>query len=204
MRIDEPESVVRWVRDLLERLNGLKQIPRMGWLECAVPLGEAEDVAQHSFETTSITLLLLDELEQRTKKLDRERALTMAVVHDWAEALIGDFSYTIQKWMGADNKERMEREALKDLVDRLPRKKEYLRLWEEYNEKRTPEARLVRAADYLSLMVQAIKYRERGNRSKELDELWQAVHKDLRPYMGEFSPVKNLITEFKKRYSSIP
>lgn len=175
----------------------------MGWLECAVPLSEVEDVAQHSFETTSITLLLLDELEQRTKKLDRERALTMAVVHDWAETLTGDFSYTIQKWMGTDNKERMEREALRDLVDRLPRKREYLKLWEEYNEKQTPEARLVRAADYLSLMVQAIKYRERGNRSKELDELWRAVHGDLKPYMGEFPPVGRLIEELDERYRGL-
>jgi putative hydrolase of HD superfamily len=191
------------MHDLLERLNSLKQIPRMGWLECAVPLGEAEDVAQHSFETVSITLLLLDELEQGTKKLDRERALTMAVVHDWAEALTGDFSYPIQKWMGTDNKERMEHEALKDMVDHLPRKKEYLRLWEEYNEKRTPEARLVRAADYLSLMVQAIKYRERGNRSKELDELWRAVHGDLKPYVDEFPPVKELIEELDERYRGL-
>lgn len=175
----------------------------MGWLECAVQLGEAEDVAQHSFETASITLLLLDELEQGTKKLDRERALSMAVVHDWAEALIGDFSYTIQKWMGADNKERMERRAFKDLVDRLPRREKYLRLWEEYNEKQTPEARLVHAADYLSLMVQAVKYCERGNRSKELGELWWAVHEDLKPYTGEFPPVKKLIEELDERYQKL-
>jgi putative hydrolase of HD superfamily len=175
----------------------------MGWLECAVPLGEAEDVAQHSFETVSITLLLLDELEQGTKKLDRERALSMAIVHDWAEALTGDFSYTIQRWMGADNKERMEHEALRDLVARLPKKERYLRLWEEYNEKRTPEAKLVHAADYLSLMVQAIKYRECGNCSKGLDELWQAVHEDLKPYMGEFPPVKKLIKELDERYREL-
>jgi len=195
--------VVRWVRELLERLNDLKQIPRVGWLECAVPLDEAEDVAQHIFETTSITLLLLDELGREIKKLDRERALSMAVIHDWAEALIGDFSYTIQKWMGPGNKERMEREAFRDMVSCLPRKEEYLRLWGEYNEKRTSEARLVRVADYLSLMVQAIKYRERGNRSKGLDELWKAVHDDLEPYVDEFPPVKKLIKELDESYRGI-
>ena len=195
--------MVRWVRELLERLNDLKQIPRVGWLECAVPLDEAEDVAQHIFETTSITLLLLDELGREIKKLDRERALSMAVIHDWAEALIGDFSYTIQKWMGPDNKERMEREAFRDMVSCLPRKEEYLRLWEEYNEKRTSEARLVRVADYLSLMVQAIKYRERGNRSKGLDELWKAVHDDLESYVDEFPPVKKLIKELDESYREI-
>lgn len=195
--------MVRWVRELLERLNDLKQIPRVGWLECAVPLDEAEDVAQHIFETTSITLLLLDELGREIKKLDRERALSMAVIHDWAEALIGDFSYTIQKWMGPGNKERMEREAFRDMVSCLPRKEEYLRLWGEYNEKRTSEARLVRVADYLSLMVQAIKYRERGNRSKGLDELWKAVHDDLEPYVDEFPPVKKLIKELDESYRGI-
>lgn len=191
------------MHELLKRLNNLKQIPRAGWLECAVPLGEAEDVAQHSFETTSITLLLLDELEQETGKLDREKALSMAVIHDWAEASIGDFSYTIQKWMGPGNKERMEHEAFEDMVSRLPRKEGYLRLWEEYNENQTSEARLVRAADYLSLMVQAVKYREEGNRSKGLVELWKAVHEDLKPYMSEFPPVKRLIRELDECYRGI-
>ena len=187
--------------ELLERLNNLKRIPRTGWLLCNVSLSEVEDVAQHTFDVAALTLLLTDELERRGRKLDRERALSMAVVHDWAEASIGDFPYTALKHLGPiGTKKRIERRALGDLLSGLRGREKYQRLWQEYSEKRTPEARLVHAADYLSMLLQAIKYKERGNRSRELDELWRAVQADLKPYVAEFSPVRELARELGKRY----
>jgi len=192
------------VHEFLERLNNLKRMPRTGWLFCDVPLSEVEDVAQHTFEVAAITLLLMDELERSEVKLDRQRALSMAILHDWAEALVADFPYTALKYLGPEGvKKRMEGRALEDFLRNLPGGGRYLKLWKEYNEKRTPEAKLVHAADYISMMVQAIKYKERGNRSKELDELWHALHADLKPYMAEFKPVKDLVKEFDKRYSTL-
>ncbi|GAI31279.1 unnamed protein product, partial [marine sediment metagenome] len=45
----------------------------------------------------------------------RERALSMAVVHDWAEASIGDFPCTALKYLGpAGTKKRFEKRALED------------------------------------------------------------------------------------------
>ena len=162
-------------------------------------------MAQHSFDVAAITLLLADELERGGKKLDRERALSMAVVHDWAEASIGDFPYTALKYLGpAGTKKRIEKRALEGLLGKLQNKEKYLKLWREYSEKRTPEAKLVHAADYLSMLVQAVKYRERGNQSRELDELWRAVCKDLKPYTKKLPVVKELTTKLQKRYSAIP
>lgn len=190
--------------EFLEQLNNLKRIPRTGWLLCNVPLSEVEDVAQHTFDVTTITLLLVDELERKGKKLDRERALSMAVVHDWAEAEAGDFPYTALKHLGpAGTKKRIERRVLEDILSGLPNKEKYLKLWREYSEKRTLEAKLVHAADYLSVLVQAVKYRERGNRSKELDELWRAVHKDIKIYEKELPPVMALIKELDECYFSL-
>jgi putative hydrolase of HD superfamily len=188
--------------ELLEKLNNLKRMPRTGWLLCGIPLSEVEDVAQHSFEVAAITLLLADEIESSGSKVDRHRALSMAVMHDWAEALVADFPYTALKYLESnDVKKRMERKALEDLLRDLPKKEVYLKLWQEYTERRTPEARLIHAADYLSMMVQAIKHRDRGNRSRELDELWRALKEDLKPYLKEFKPVRELVEEFDKRYS---
>ena len=190
------------LNEFLERLNNLKQIPRTGWLLCNVPLGEVEDVAQHTFDVMAITLVLSDELQRGGKELERERALSMAVLHDWAEASMGDFPYTALKYLGpAGTKKRFEKRALEDLLGKLPNKEKYLKLWQEYSEKRSPEAKLVHAADYLSMLVQAVKYRERGNRSKKLDELWRAVHKDIKIYEKEFPPVRALIKELDERYS---
>jgi putative hydrolase of HD superfamily len=192
------------VREFLERLNNLKRMPRSGWLFCDVPLSEVEDVAQHSFEVSAITLLLIDELGRSGVKLNSERAISMAIIHDWAEASVTDFPYTALKYLGSkDLKDRMEQRALEDNLRKMPSGGRYLKLWEEYSEKRTPEAKLVHAADYISMLVQAIKYKECGNTSKELCELWQAVHEDLKPYMTELKPVKDLVKEFDKRYSAI-
>lgn len=192
------------MQEFLERLNNLKRMPRSGWLFCGVPLSEVEDVAQHSFEVSAITLLLIDELERSGVKLNPERALSMAILHDWAEASVTDFPYTALKYLGSrDLKERMEQRALEDNLRSISRGGRYLKLWQEFSERKTPEAKLVHAADYISMLIQAIKYKERGNNSKELHELWQAVHEDLEPYMVAFRYVKDLVKEFDKRYSAI-
>jgi putative hydrolase of HD superfamily len=184
--------------ELLEKLGNLKEIPRTGWLLAGVPLGEVEDVAQHSFEVATIALLLSDELRRAGGELNRERTLAMALVHDWPEALVADFPYTAVKYLGTtDVKGKMENTALSELLEG---DEEYLGLWREYREGGTPEAKLVHAADYLSMLFQAIRYRGRGNRSRELEELWCAVLRDLEPYAGEFPPVRDLIEELKTRF----
>jgi putative hydrolase of HD superfamily len=188
------------LRELLERLNNLKRIPRTGWLLCNVPLNQVEDVAQHSFDVVVITFLLADELER--KKLNLERALSMAVMHDWAEASVGDFPNTALKHLESpDIKKRMEKSALEELFIGLKNKK-CMKLWHEYCEKRTIESKIVHSADYLSMLVQALKYRERGNRSCQLDELWRAVKNDLAPYAAEFKPVRELVAELNKKYTA--
>jgi len=180
-------------------------MPRTGWLLCNIPLSEVEDVAQHTFDVAAMTLLLAGELERGGKKLDVGRALSIAVVHDWAESEFGDFPYTALKHLGpAGTKKRIEKRILDEILGKLSNKEKYLKFWREYSEKRTTEAKLVHAADYLSMLVQAVKYRERGNRSRELDELWRVVCDDIKPYTEEFPVVKELITELQKCYSGIP
>jgi putative hydrolase of HD superfamily len=189
------------LRELLERLNNLKRIPRTGWLLCNVPLNQVEDVAQHTFDVAVITFLLADELEH--KKLNLERALSMAVMHDWAEASVGDFPNTALKHLESpDIKKRMEKSALEELFIGLKNKEKCMKLWHEYCEKRTIESKIVHSADYLSMLVQALKYRERGNRSRQLDRLWRAVKSDLAPYAAEFKPVRELVTELNKKYTA--
>jgi putative hydrolase of HD superfamily len=189
------------LRELLERLNNLKSIPRTGWLMCNVPLNQVEDVAQHTFDVAVITFLLANELEH--KKLNLERALSMAVMHDWAEASVGDFPNTALKHLESpDIKKRMEKSALEELFIGLKNKAKCMKLWHEYCEKRTIESKIVHSADYLSMLVQALKYRERGNRSCQLDELWRAVKNDLAPYAAEFKPVRELVAELNKKYTA--
>jgi putative hydrolase of HD superfamily len=189
------------LNDFLERLNGLKNIPRTGWLLCDIPIVEVEDVAQHTFDVAAITFLLADSLQREGRKIDVERALSMAIIHDWAEASLGDFPYTALKHLGpAGTKRDIEERALQEILAGMANGEKYIQLWREYSSKKTPEAMLVHAADYLSMLVQAVKYRERGHSSRGLEELWDAVEKDLSPYAQEFPVLRELVAGLRKRF----
>jgi putative hydrolase of HD superfamily len=186
--------------ELLENLNRLKLIPRTGWLLCGIPLGEVEDVAQHTFDVVAMTLVLSKELS--LENVDLSRALAMAIVHDWPEALIGDIPYPAKKHFRGEWKGSAEESALNELVRGLRSSRKYVELWREYREGKTVEAKLVHMADYLSIMVQALKYRERGNSSKELDELWRAVQKDIAPYLHEFPGSAEMVRNMNRRFGA--
>ncbi|MBC7218681.1 MAG: HD domain-containing protein [Hadesarchaea archaeon] len=189
--------------ELLLTLNRLKNIPRSGWFFCNIFTADVENVAQHSFEVAVITMFLADELKREGKKVNRERAISMAILHDWAESMVADFPYTARKYLKpAEAKKQMEHNALLDLLNNLPKKGEYLKQWEEYMEGKTVESKLVHAADFLSIMIQGVKYRQRGVKSRGLNELWRAVKDDLKPYAKEFKIVGELVNELNSAFTS--
>ena len=66
----------------------LKRVPRTGWLLRGVPHGEGESVAAHSHGMALVALALAETLPQ---PLDRGRLLAMCLLHDLAEAILGDW-----------------------------------------------------------------------------------------------------------------
>jgi putative hydrolase of HD superfamily len=77
----------------------------------------------------------------------------MLAVHDIAEINAGDHHAWRPK---LKNKTKLERTGLKKLVKNLPQKqqKEILSLWEEYEAKKTPEAKFAKAVDKLETIDQ--------------------------------------------------
>ncbi|KXB04073.1 hypothetical protein AKJ47_00835 [candidate division MSBL1 archaeon SCGC-AAA261G05] len=186
---------------ILEKLNQLKRTLRMGWLESGIPPSEAEDVAQHSFETTSITILIGDQLQRKGVEINLGRAIEMAVIHDWSEAIMGDLSREVSLELGEEIKNDLEEESLEELVGELPDGEKYLELWREYLGGESIEARLVKSADLLSILVELINYRDRGWGNEQLNEIWDNVRGELATYGEEFAPVGELLVELDGRYS---
>lgn len=168
----------------------------MGWLESGIRSGEAEDVAQHSFETSAITLLLADSLPE---DIDKERALRMAVIHDWAEAVTGDISREISEQMGLEIRERIEEEVLKNLLpEEIPNREEYLDIWREYTQRKTQESKIVYLADKLSILFEARKLFREGENSEKLWEIWSTTKEEVESYTEEFPFLKNLLQKLEK------
>lgn len=149
--------------DLLEFLRNagdLKMIPRTGWVQAGIK--EPESVADHSFRMTLLAMVLSDQMG-----LDTEKVVRMALIHDLAESRTGDLTPSQKPNDHSEN----ESNAMEEILSLLPRGlgDRYMGLWEEYEMKETPEARLVHNADRIEMLVQAHEY-EDG--SVNLDQFW--------------------------------
>ncbi|CUA78194.1 HD domain-containing protein 2 [Bos taurus] [Rhizoctonia solani] len=95
-----------------------------------------------------------------TSDLDVSKCVMMAVVHDLAEAIVGD----IAPWEGISKAEKAQRERegmrcmLSDMLHDGPGAVRIKELWEEYEEQVTPEAKFVKDLDRLEMALQAAEY----------------------------------------------
>ncbi|MFN4046079.1 MAG: HD domain-containing protein, partial [Acidilobaceae archaeon] len=75
-----------------EVLAALTSLARTGWMLRGVPHSLAENVAEHLFVSAIIAYEIAVEASKRGLPVNPEKAAAVALVHDLAEALIGDIN----------------------------------------------------------------------------------------------------------------
>lgn len=103
-----------------------------------------ESSAEHTWMMCLIAMNIFDQLEV---KVDQLRVLKILIIHDLAEALIGDIpAFDIE---GRKNKKEKEINAMEQLTKKLPKetKNEILDLFEEFENKKTRESLVAQAID---------------------------------------------------------
>jgi len=163
------------VLEFIEAAGKLKKAKRTGWV--AKGVSDPESVAEHSYRSALIVMLLGKELG-----INVEKAIKMALIHDLAEAVTGDFrKKPDENDQELTNKKQfeLEKNALQGLVSTLPRNKanEIFDLWIEYNEEITPESVAVKDIGKLEMALQAYEYEKDKNHQKSLQEFF-AYSKD--------------------------
>ena len=158
----------------LIELQRLKRLERTGWALRGLPNG-TESVGSHTFGVCVTAMMLADEVRARGLEVDCERVLRMALLHDWAETRVGDMPKTATSYFGADARRSAEALAFADIVNGIGvAEAEYKSLFHDYEQRSSLEARLVKAADVIDLLVQAYALERAGARG--LDEFWEIVH----------------------------
>lgn len=176
--------------ETLIELQRLKRLDRTGWVLRGFP-NATESVAAHSFGVSVTAMFMADELLAQGVAIDVEKVLRIALLHDWAEARVGDMPRTATLYFGSEVRKLAETAAFRDLTEPVNRDhNRYADLYHEYEERNTLETRLVKAADVIDLLVQALALERAGGRG--LDEFWD-VAKD--PQLGLEGPAKQLVEE---------
>lgn len=144
------------------RMIDLKGLYRQGWLKRGVPESRAESVADHSFGTALLALLLAESLAASSEfsGLDPRRCIEMALVHELGEVYVGDI--TPVDGVSKDEKYERERDAFIKVVDGLPIRDRLLEFWEDFEAGVSPEARFIRQLDRLEMGVQAALLKAEG------------------------------------------
>lgn len=164
---------------LLE-LQRLKRLDRTGWVLRGLAPG-AESVAAHSYGVALTAMLLADRVAARGTPIDIEKVMRMALLHDLTETRLGDLPQTAARYFGEEARRKAARRAFADIIASLDEttRDGYLALHDEYEERVSLESRLVKAADVIDLLAQALAFERAGSRG--LDEFWTAVARNLAP-----------------------
>lgn len=110
-----------------------------------------ENDAEHSWHLAIMAMLLTEYADDKNFTLDK--VLKMVIVHDLVEIYAGDtFAFDVK---GNIEKEDKEKQAADKLFGQLPfnQGKQLRKLWEEFDEAKTPEARYAAALDRLQPFI---------------------------------------------------
>ena len=123
--------------------------------------GKPESTAEHSWRLALLACVVADEYPN----LNIERILIMCLIHDIGEIYEGDIPAISQVDRG--KKYEIELRAARKIFSLLPEKKgsHLMEIWQEYNDCKTPEARLVKALDKAETILQ----HNQGNNSDDFD-----------------------------------
>ncbi len=136
--------------NFLFELTALKRLQRTGW---QILGSGGESIAEHSYMVAMISYLLAEQTGA-----DIEKTLLMALFHDVEEARTGDV-YRLAKLYVTIDKDKARHDALINLSDGnlVPA------FLNEYEQRKTLEAKIVKDADTLSLCVELKLLVEQGN-----------------------------------------
>ena len=183
---------IKKIVELIHTSGELKKIKRTGWGYRGIK--DAESVADHSYRTAIIALFL-----GKNFGLDAEKILKIALIHDLAEAITGDLvvdgkgpKYDTTK----EKKHELEVKAIKKILLGFSDYDAYLSLWNEYEDKGSPEAIIVGEMDKLELAFQAIEYEKEKRTKIPLDEFLATAKKGIQNPL-----LKQIMEELEKERS---
>jgi putative hydrolases of HD superfamily len=182
-------------------LQRLKTTKRAGWRRFKIE--HAESIAEHMYRMSIITMLAPPSLSAR---INVPHCTKMALVHDMAEALVGDI--TPVDGVSKTEKSRRESETMDYICQQLIGKvggglsaQSIRDIWQEYEDSETLESKFVHDVDKVELLLQMVEYEREHEGRKDLGEFsW--VYKSIKlPEVQDWG--KQLLNERVQLWESL-
>jgi putative hydrolase of HD superfamily len=119
------------------------------------------NLAEHHFRVFWIAMVIA----AHEKGVDTGKIAKMVLVHDIAESRAGDVDYLSRQYVKRD-----EELGIHDILGSTSVEKEFLELWEEYEERSSLEAKIVKDADNLDVDFELAEQAARGSQLKALKQ----------------------------------
>ncbi|KAH6673922.1 HD domain-containing protein [Plectosphaerella plurivora] len=169
---------------LLERLKTTK---REGWRRFGIARGES--IADHMYRMSLLTFACPAALKDR---IDLNRCIKMALIHDMAESLVGDI--TPVDGVAKPEKNRREAETMDYITKGLlggveggVAGTEMRAIWQEYEDSKTLESLFVHDLDKMELLLQMFEYEKRARATLDLGEFAYVATKFSLPETREWA-----------------
>lgn len=134
---------------LLDPLQKIKFVQRSGWLERNL---NADTIASHVMDT-----LLTGWYMAKKENADEDTVIHILLIHDLVMAYMDDVTPKSGKY---DKKVDYEEESFKQVTAKAPEilRHEYEKLWRQFQDQSTIEARIAREADKIATLFQGECY----------------------------------------------
>ena len=136
--------------------NKLKNVIRTGWVDWKVERDRIESIAEHIFGVQMLAIAMKSEYEY---DVDIMKVIYMLAIHELGETIIGDLT---QFQISKQEKEKIEHEAVHNILSSLLDGKEIEKLFLEFDAQETPEAKFAYQCDKLECDIQSKLYDQEG------------------------------------------
>lgn len=171
--------------EFLYEIGMLRHLPRQWNRFGGIPFA---NLADHHFRVIWIALIIA----AHEKVNNTDKIIKMALVHDIAESRTNDVDYISRQYT-----ERDERTGLIDMLEGNSLRDEFLALFDEYEDRKSIEAKIVKDADQLDIDFEIQEQDANGVKVKD----WL----DHRPHVAEnFFYTETAKKLYKQIYASDP
>lgn len=183
--------------DFFKTVGKSKRLLRSGPVREGIK--DPESVAEHSFRTGVIAMVLSDKVGNN---LNKDKLIKMALIHDIGEIITGDIVVQRGEIIDLalrDSKEEQERIGIKEIFNQIQEGEIYAEIFEEMIARKSPEAKIFWQFDKLDLAITALEYEE--EQGKQLDEFFLDANTHMKePLLKEV--LEKIMKSRKKEYQA--